>query len=138
MINLSTNWVVVTVAAVASMVLGFLWYSNFLFGKEWSELMGFKAGEMKMSKKGMSLTYLFSTLATIVMSFILKQFVDLFYIVNPFDAIQLAFWLWLGFVATTMVTNVLYGKQSWKLFVINSGYQLASVIVMALIFSYWQ
>ena len=138
MINLSTNWMVVIAAAFASMVLGFLWYSKFLFGKEWSELMGVKDGEMTMSKKGMTTTYLVGTLVAIITSFVLKQFIDLFYIVNPFDAIQLSFWIWFGFVATTMITNVLYAKQSWKLFVINSGYQLASLIAMALIFSYWQ
>lgn len=138
MINLTTNWTVVFAAAVASMVIGFVWYSKILFGKEWAELMGMKGGEMKMSKKGMGVTYLFGTLAAVVMSFVLKQFIDLFYIVNPFDAIQLAFWIWFGFVATTMVTSVLYAKQSWKLFVINVGYQLASLMAMALIFSYWQ
>lgn len=138
MINLNTNWLAIIIAAVASMAVGFLWYSKILFGNEWIELSGMKKGDIDQSKKGMAKTYSISTLAAFVTAFVLKQFIDLFYIVSYIDALQLAFWIWFGFVATVMVTNVLYNKQSWKLFVINSGYQLASLMVMAVILSYWQ
>ncbi len=137
MINLNTNWVVILASAVASMVIGFLWYSPILFGKEWMELMGIKKGDTEKAKKKMAATYGIAFLAAIASAFVLKQFIDLFYIVNLFDAVQLAFWVWFGFVATTILTGVLYEGKSWKLFIINSGYQLASLIVMALVLSYW-
>lgn len=137
MINLSTNWVTVLAAAVASMILGFLWYSPILFGKEWMELSGIKKSDMAKAKKKMAATYTVAFLVAIITSFVLKQFIDLFYIVNLFDAVQLAFWIWFGFVATTLIGGILYEGKSWKLFVINSGYQLASIMLMAVVLSYW-
>lgn len=137
MINLSTNWVTVLAAAVASMVLGFLWYSPILFGKEWMELSGLTKTDMERAKKKMFLTYGVASVVAVITSFVLKQFIDLFYIVNLFDAVQLAFWIWFGFVATTLVGSIFYEGKSWKLFVINSGYQLASIILMAVVLSYW-
>lgn len=134
MINLDTNWVMIIVSAVASMVLGYLWYSPILFGKEWMELANVKMGS---GKNKMAITFGFGFLAVFASSFVLKQFLDLFYIVNLFDAVQLAFWIWLGFVATALIGNVLYEGKSWKLFVINSGYQLASLILMSVMLSYW-
>ena len=134
MINPNTNWVVVIGAAVASMVLGFLWYSPILFGREWQELMGFKKGE---KRGGMMKGYAIMAIASVVSSFVLKQFIDLFYIVNFFDAIQLAFWIWLGFQATVIINQVIFGGKSWKLFVIDSGYQLGSLLLMSWILSYW-
>ena len=136
MINLSTNWVMVLVAAVAAMVLGYLWYSPILFGKEWMELTGIKMGK-GVTKKKMFIIFGFGFLAVVITSFVLKQFIDLFYIVNLFDAVQLSFWIWFGFVATTLISGILYEGKSWKLFVINSGYQLASIMLMAVILSYW-
>lgn len=137
MINLSTNWVTVFAAAVASMILGFLWYSPILFGKEWMELSGLTKTDMEKAKKKMFFTYGIASIVALITSFVLKQFIDLFYIVNLFDAVQLAFWIWFGFVATTLVGSILYEGKSWKLFIINSGYQLASIILMAVVLSYW-
>ncbi len=137
MINLNTNWLVILGAAAVSMVVGFLWYSPILFGNEWKELMNLKKGDIDQSKKGMTKTYGISFVVAFITSFVLKQFIDLFYITNFFDAVQLAFWIWFGFVATTLVTGVLFEKKSWKLFIINSGYQLASFIIMSWILSYW-
>ncbi|HET7098691.1 MAG TPA: DUF1761 domain-containing protein [Patescibacteria group bacterium] len=137
MINLNTNWVTILASAVATMVLGFLWYSPILFGKEWMELIGLNKEDMEKAKKSMPKTYLVSALTSVITAFVLKQFIDLFYIVNIYDAVQLAFWVWFGFIATTLVTGVLFEGKSWKLFIINSGYQLASVILMSVILSYW-
>lgn len=133
MINLNTNWLLVLAAAVTSMVLGFLWYSPILFGKEWMELSGIG----KNAKKNMTLGYILSFAGSFVTAFVLKQFIDLFYIVNFFDAIQLGFWIWLGFVATTLINAVVFEGKSWKLFVINAGYQLGGLLLMSWILSYW-
>jgi hypothetical protein len=137
MINPDLNWLTVIGATIAAMVLGALWYSPVLFAKEWTELMNLKKGDIDTSKKGMAKTYGMSALVTFVTAFVLKQFIDLFYIVNFFDALQLAFWIWFGFVATSMMNSVIYEKKPWRLYIINAGYQLAILILMSVILSYW-
>lgn len=44
-----------------------------------------------------------------------------------------SFWSWLGFVAPVQFTEVLFSGKSTKLFLINTGYQLASLLAMAII-----
>jgi len=49
----SLNWLAILVAAISTMVIGFLWYSHLLFAKPWMKEMGYdpndkaKTEEMK-------------------------------------------------------------------------------------------
>ena len=49
----SVNWLAVIGAAVASMVVGYLWYSDYLFGKMWRKSSGMKAMSPKEMKAAM-------------------------------------------------------------------------------------
>ena len=71
------NWLAVLVAAVSTMVVGFLWYSPILFAKPWMREMGYdpddKAKVQEM-QKGAGPAYLGSFLASLVSAFILALF----------------------------------------------------------------
>lgn len=134
---LNVNWLAILGATISAMVIGFLWYSPILFGKEWMELSKFKKGDIDQSKKGMTRTYSVTMIGAFVTAYVLKLLMDLIYVTTVFEGMQLAFWIWLGFVATTMMTTVLYDKKPWALYLINSGYQLANLLAMAAILSYW-
>jgi len=150
------NYLAVVAAAVASIVLGFLWYGP-LFGKQWMKLMNFdmsvnrkaiseharkslifdKKKLEEAKKKGMTQTYVLMTVSTLVMSYILAHFVDYLDAIDVTGALQAAFWLWLGFIATIMLGMVLWENKPWKLYFINVAYQLVSLAVMAVILAVW-
>jgi Protein of unknown function (DUF1761) len=71
------NLLAVLVAAIATMVVGFLWYSPLLFAKAWMKEMGYdpndKAKTEKM-KKSAGPAYGGSFLASLVSAFILALF----------------------------------------------------------------
>ena len=48
------------------------------------------------------------------------------------------FWNWLGFVAPVTLGSVLWEGKSPKLWVLNNGYYLVSLIVMGVILALWQ
>lgn len=123
------------IGAIGAMVLGFVWYSPVLFGKPWMKLSGYSASDMESMKKGMVKTYGASFVAAIIMAAILGLVLSWYRPVSLVDSATVAFLVWLGFVATTMITTVLFDKKPFNLFLINSGYQLASILVMAMIFS---
>jgi hypothetical protein len=50
--EVQVNYVAVLFAVVASMVVGFAWYSPVLFGKQWMKLMGLTKENMESAKKG--------------------------------------------------------------------------------------
>ncbi len=49
-----------------------------------------------------------------------------------------AFWKWLGFIAPVTLGSVLWEGKSWKLWFLNNGYYLLSLIVMGVILAVWR
>lgn len=129
----SINYLAVLVAAIVSMVIGFLWYGP-LFGKQWMQLMNFdkkKINEAK--KKGMGKIYTLAFLTTLIMSFVLAHFVDYVEAKTITDGIILGFWVWIGFLATTQIGSVLWEGKPVKLYLINTLHYLVTLAVMAAI-----
>lgn len=48
-----------------------------------------------------------------------------------------AFWLWLGYIFTFGITGVVFEKQSWKLFMVNMGYQFVGLMIVGGILALW-
>ena len=133
---ISINYWAVLVATIAAMVLGFLWYGP-LFGKVWIKLMGFDKKKMdKNMKKEMKKAYMILVITTLVTSYVLAHFVK-YLGTTVSDAMQTAFWIWLGFMATTQIGVVLWEGKPWKLYFINAAHYLVSLSVMAIIFALW-
>lgn len=132
------NYLAVLVAAIASFVIGMLWYSQSLFGKAWMKLSGVSEKKIKEAhSKGMGKTLSTAFISTLVLSYVLAYFVDLVGATTWLQAVQLAFWAWLGFFATTLLGSVLWEGRPWKLYLINIGHYLVSLIVMSLILALW-
>ena len=131
------NYLAVVAAAVASIVLGFLWYGP-LFGKQWATLMKFDKKKMsEMKNKGMGKTYVIMTIGTLVTSYVLAHFVDYLDAANFAGALTAAFWIWLGFFAAVMIGTVLWEGKPWKLYILNVAYYLVNLSVMATILALW-
>ena len=127
------SYVAVLVAAIANMVLGSLWFGP-LFGKiwmKWSDITSAKLEQMK--KQGMGKTYTVGFIASLIMSYVLAHFVDYVEATTLVAAVQLAFWVWLGFIATVQIGGVLWEGKPVKLFALTTTYQLVSLVVMAII-----
>lgn len=44
-----------------------------------------------------------------------------------------AFWMWLGFVMTVQLTGTIFGDKNFKLFAIDTGYQLVALLGMGVV-----
>ena len=132
------NYLAIIAAAISNTILGFLWYGP-LFGKAWIALMGFSPEKMEeMKKRGMGKIYIAAFLGALVMAYVLAHFVAFWGIEGVGGAWQIAFWTWLGFIATTMLGSVLWEGKSFKLYTLDVFYYLVSLFVMALILTFWQ
>ncbi len=120
------NIVAVVIATVASMAIGFAWFSPVLFGKTWLRLVGLSeedAGEGAMP------AILGSLVATIVLLVIMSIFIDIAQADDVATGALIGFLIWLGFVATTSVTNLLFSRRPLKLWLIEAGDHLVAMIV---------
>lgn len=132
------NLLAVLVAAVLGMVVGFVWYSQALFGKQWQSLSGYTPEKMKAMKNDMAKTYGIMFVCEIIMAYVLAHFLVFAEARTVAQGMQGGFWAWLGFVATTMLTGVLFDKKPLKLYAINTGYHLASLLVMGALLAAWR
>ena len=134
---MNVNLIAVLVGAIINMVLGFLWYGP-LFGKPWQKLSGLTDAKLnEMKKKGMSQVYFFSMIGALLMAFVLSMMVNLTGTLGMMDGVKLGFWIWLGFVAPTMLNSVLYEDRSWNLYWINSGYYLVALMIIGGVLASW-
>jgi Protein of unknown function (DUF1761) len=135
------NLLAVLVAAIATMVVGFLWYSPILFAKPWMRAMGYDPNDRLKTQemqKSAGPAYLWSFVASLVSAFILATLLHALEVQSLGIALLVASHVWLGFVATVQLTGALFMKQSMKLFAINTGYQLVCYLAMGAILVVWR
>ena len=135
------NWLAILVAAISTMVVGFLWYSPMLFAKAWMREMGYDPNDkakIQEMQKSAGPAYAGSFLASLLSAFTLALILHGMREGNLHLGLTLGFHVWLGFVATVQLTGALFMKQSMKLFAINTGYQLVCYLVMGATLAVWQ
>lgn len=115
----------VFIAAALNMIIGFFWYSKWLFGPTWEKL---NKAKMDASNR-MSLLYAF--ICSLVIAYFLALFEGYLGVTSVTDGMFIGFCLWLGFVATTQISAVIWCKGSFLLFVLDSGYKLLTFLVMS-------
>jgi Protein of unknown function (DUF1761) len=130
----------VLVAAVAAMILGFLWYSPLLFAKPWTLAMGYDPNDkakMEEMRKGAGKLYGITFIASLISAFVLGKIVEITTVNSVLYGMKIGFAVWLGFVTTVQLTATLFGRKPIKVYLIDTGYQLGCYLVMGAILAKW-
>jgi len=133
------NLVPVIIAGVINMVIGALWYSPYVIGKLWLRSMGKTEEELKQgySATGMALTYMVNTIASLLFAYILAHLIK-FSLTNTFSqGVMIGFWVWLGFVVTTVIPGYMYESRPKMLYFLFIIYQLISITLMGGFLAIW-
>ena len=129
------TYLAVFVAALANYLIATVWYAV-VFGSLWKRLTGIT--EMKPVPMNMVLVFI----GSLVMSFVLMHSIAFgnAYVNTSGVAGGLmgGFFSWLGFIAPVTMTNVIYEKRPWKLWILDNAFWLLSLLVMGTILSVWQ
>ena len=97
----------VLVAAVSTMMIGFLWYSPLLFARPWMVLMGYDPddkSELDEMRKGAGKNYAIAFIASLISALVLGKPIEL-RPRSPLHGTWIAFAVWLGFVSTVQLTD---------------------------------
>ena len=130
----------VLAAAVATMILGFLWYSPLLFAKPWTLAMGYDPNDkakMEEMRKGAGKLYGITFIASLISAFVLGKIIEITTVNSVPYGMKIGFAVWLGFVTTVQLTSTLFKKRPIKLYLIDTGYQLVCYLVMGAILAKW-
>ena len=130
--EVSINWVAVLVAAVVNMIVGSLWYGP-IFGRAWKHMMGFTDDMMKSMRLSAMQAMVGGFITALIMAYVLAYFVVIYGAIDMQGAFELAFWIWLGFMATVTAGSFLWENKPFKLFVLNAAEQLVALVLMAMV-----
>jgi len=129
------NYWAVLVAALANYVIATLWYAV-IFGSLWKKLTGIS--DMKPAPMNMIIVFF----GSLVMSYVLLHSIvfgnEYLKTGGVSGGIMGGFFSWLGFIAPVSLTNVIYEKRPWKLWLLDNAFWLVSLMVMGAILSSWQ
>lgn len=132
--EVQVNMWAVLLATLSSFVVGFVWYARPVFGNAWMKLVGMDSSKQQT---GMAKAMASAFVASFVMAYVLAHVT---YLSNNFfhdsfmkDALQTAFWLWLGLSAATLVVHDAFEQRPMKLTIMNMGNQLATLLAMGFI-----
>jgi Protein of unknown function (DUF1761) len=123
------SWLAVLIAAVASFIVGAIWYG--VLGRQWMAALGWSEAEHAANRKPPVVPMIISFIAEIVMAFVLAGAIGH---LGPGqttirNGIISGAILWAGFVLTTMVVNNAYAKRGVTLTAIDAGHWLAVLLV---------
>ncbi|MEK7607623.1 MAG: DUF1761 domain-containing protein [Patescibacteria group bacterium] len=129
------NYWVIIVATIAGMIVGFVWYAPWAFGKLWLRLKS-KTEENSHDKKQdkpKASVWIGMTISTLVTAFILAVLFNSLVIVSFWSIILSAFLLWIGFAVPMKLGDYCFGDDSFILFLISVGHELAVLAAMSII-----
>jgi hypothetical protein len=128
------NPVGVLLAAVATFVIGMLWYSPLLFAKPWVALNGYTPEKLAEMKKGAARMYGISFLAYLVLGF------GIGFIVHGLSVHE-GLWdgvhLWVFIVMPVSLTGLVFSDRRFGAWLIDAMYQLVFFAAMGAILSRW-
>jgi uncharacterized protein DUF1761 len=135
----NVNILAVIVAAVATFILGAIWYSPILFAKQWTQAHGYTPEKLEeIRKRGVTRAYAVSVLCYLVMAYVFALLASYTQATSLAQGLWLGFLAWLGFAATIGLTANMFSEQPFAVWVIDTGYQLSYLLLMGVILAVWR
>jgi hypothetical protein len=125
------NYLAVLVAAVAHMAVGLIWFSKRLFGEMWTKLTG---QALTPSWRWVPFAAVGHFAIALVLA-ILMQFAGT---ATLLGGLEIALLVWVGFVVTLEIGELVWEKIPVSLFLLRVGDQLVALSVAGLILGVWQ
>ena len=130
------NYWVVVAATVAGMVVGFVWYAPWAFGKLWIRSKGWSDEEIARKqalKKSMWKQFSAMTVGTFLTAFALAALFHSLVVVSMGGMLVVALTVWLGFSVPLKLGDYLFGGDTLAAFLLSIGQERGASALMSLI-----
>lgn len=124
--NVQIDWLTVFIAAILNMFIGFVWYSKWLFGHTWERIH-----KQKMDGSANKWAVVYGFVVSLIIAYFIAFFEAYLGVTTVTDGMFVGLCLWLGFVATTQISSVIWSGRSFEGFLLDTGYKLLSFLVMS-------
>jgi hypothetical protein len=128
------NWLAVIVAAVATFVIGGLWYSPVLFASRWAKLNQLSQDDLNKGNPRVifGASFAFALVAAVSLAMFLGPSAD------PGFGTLAGFLVGATWVATSFGTTFLFERRPLGLLAIDAGYHVVTFTLMGLILGVWR
>lgn len=145
--DVPVNYLAVFLAAIAYFIIGSIWYAPFFFGhrnKHHEDITPIVDTQPKQTvvelqpKHRFCLigSYIGEFIISLIIAYVLTLFIQLSQADDLMEGITVALWVWIGFIATTHFSAVLWDRKTVKSFFIHSIFMLIGLIAMASVIMY--
>jgi hypothetical protein len=132
----SINWLAVLVCVVVSMVSGSLWYNPKTLYPAWWKAIG-RSENDQPGMQNMGMVWGLTAFSSFVQAASVALMIRVMGSTTLASGALAGFMIWLGFVATTSLTNKLFTGQL-KAWVIEAGNHLVNFLLFGAILGVWQ
>ncbi|MBI2714195.1 MAG: DUF1761 domain-containing protein [Rhizobiales bacterium] len=131
------NYIAVLVAGALGFGLGGVWYR--LLANPWKAAHGFTTEQIRAHHGSGAAPWplIVALVADLVMAWILAGVIGHLGAVSVKNGVIAAFFLWFGFVITTLAVNNTFGMRSPKLILLDGGHWLAALLLMGAVIGAW-
>lgn len=127
----NVNYLAVLVATIAAFVIGGIWYSPMLFGKQWMKAVGIKENDAKDKATQ-------AMIKSFIVTFIMATTLAMFTPAGASEGLMVGAVLGLGIAGMSSLNNMVYEMKPSNLMLINLGYIFAMYLAMGAILGAWQ
>jgi len=136
------NYFAVLVSAIVFFGIGAIWYGP-VFGKLWRESVGMTEAEAEKANPNMAKSFGLMFLSALLMAVATAYLIDYLLKVFPDSSavsigLNTAFWVWLGYTLSYILTAPAFENRPWSYVFINGGYWLVGLISTGLIVGLWR
>ncbi len=131
------NYMGVAVATIIYYVIGLIWYSPWIFGNQWGRHEESVKENQEHFYSHPFVSYLTEFVISLIIAYVLAVFIQISQAEEIVEGITIAFWVWIGFIATTHFSAVLWGRKTVKHFLIHAGFILVGLMAMGAIITYF-
>jgi len=125
------NLLAVLVAGIVHMLTGLLWYLPKLFGNTWAKLT---RAELKPATRWL----VAGVIGHQVIALVLAVIVNLANATTVLGGIVVGALVWIGFVVTLEIGELIWEKIPFKLFLIRAGNHLVALSLAGIILAVWR
>jgi len=128
----AVNLVAVFFVSLLSVVVCWLWYSPWAFGKRWMDLAA--VSEVSLGLQGMVLGFL----AFLARNYVLAVVLNFARVRTMYEGALVGLLVAAGFFVSAQLGEMIHEKKPPRLVLIHGGYFLVSLMVMGAILGIWR
>lgn len=131
----SAHYVAILLGAVASFIIGWLWYSPYLFGNIWAKEHGSNQEKMKEGEAPVN-ALVVSFLTYLVTGYVMTLVFKYLPVTDIASALSWGFLLWLGFPAAVGLMHSMFSAKSLTQIAISAAFELVYIEAIAIIITF--